>query len=335
MPFWPQRSRGGPRAPALQHLTEKWRATVPGHADNLVLSDATSASVFVSDGWGVPYAALTLRRYDLATGRPLAARRTRSQGITALLVRGGTLFAATGSRLFELSKNDLSILRQWEKGLVADARGLISLDGSRLVMGNWLRPSIGIFDPAGGTTKRVTVGVQPLLFAFGHDVRVIAGFSGGMWTVHQGSGRLTNFEPTPPVSAVASGRDLWAALAGAPQGGQGQPPVWFRRGTEVIATLTERPRRCTLGGPCDSLFADAGREVIWCLTDDRTCLEAISEPTGASLVRFGLDLQNGGSRFCHVDPEAGVAFALEPHLIADRGRLQASTSVLACYSLPE
>jgi hypothetical protein len=289
--------------------------------------------VFVSDGWNVPYGALRLHRLDLATGQHRAELRTRSQSVSGLAVDRGKLWVATDSRLLEVATRDLSIIRGYEKGLVAYTRQLIPV-GGLLITADWLRPSIGIFDPDTGKTSRVKVGGQPILCMVHDAVRAVAGFDGGLWKVDPERRRLTDLQPTPPVSAVTAGRDLWAVLAGKPEGGQGEPPVWIRRGTHVVTKLTGSPQEARVGGPCDRIFADDRLGVVWCLVNRRAHLQAMSQTTGAVLGTFAPAAENHRDFFCHVDPGAGLAFALEAHRVTDHGYVRSSTSTLTCYALP-
>src|SRR5437762_9413497 len=117
-----------------------------------MLVDKRSGSVFVGDGWGVAFAALRLRRLDLLTGADLAQVRTRHQPTNALAVHAGRLYAATDSRLFELDPLQLAPQRQWERGLLRYTTQLVP-DGQLLVAANWLKPSVGVFDPDGGRMR--------------------------------------------------------------------------------------------------------------------------------------------------------------------------------------
>jgi hypothetical protein len=314
-------------------LREVWRTTVPGDTNNMILCDQGSQSVFVSDGWNVAYGALRLHRLDLTTGQHRAELRTRSQSVSGLAMDRGKLWVATDSRLFELAARDLSIIRGYEKGLMAYTRQLIPVS-SLLVTADWLRPSIGVFDPDTGKTSRVKLGGQPLLCKFHDVVRAVAGFDGGLWNVDPERRRLTDLQPTPPVFAITAGHDLWAVLAGKPEGGQGAPPVWMRRGTDVLTKLTGPPQEARVGGPCARLFADDRLEVIWCLVNRGAHLQAVSQATSALLATYAPEPEGVRVSFCHVDPGAGLAFALEAHRITDHGYVRSSTSTLTCYALP-
>jgi hypothetical protein len=228
---------------ATRALTERWRAPVPGIVAITVLSDTASGSVFASDGWGVSYAALRLHRFDLETGAHLAELRTRHQAVSAMLVDRNVLYAATDSRLFELSPTDLSVSRQWDRGLVRYTQQLVPA-GSKLVTANWLKPTIGLFDPETGLTRGLRAGLQPLLVRQGEAVKVIAGFDGRMWTLDTTEQRLVDVQTIPPVARAAAGREIWGVLAGSPEGGQGNPPVWTKPpGNRLLRLPAGAPRR--------------------------------------------------------------------------------------------
>ena len=78
-----------------------WTSIIPGSMAHHVVLSPQVGSVYVSDGWGVFYAALKFHRYDLTTGRELAAVRTgTSVRCLAFLEGGSDLIAATDKKLF-------------------------------------------------------------------------------------------------------------------------------------------------------------------------------------------------------------------------------------------
>ncbi len=80
-------------------LVERWRTKIEGGTANTFLVDLPSRSLYVSDGWGVAYPALRLHRLDLATGEPIVEMRTRHQGVSAMTVHAGYLYAGRTLRL--------------------------------------------------------------------------------------------------------------------------------------------------------------------------------------------------------------------------------------------
>jgi len=322
-------------APPAAQLKELWQTTIPGDVDNRYLCDLSTGSLFASDGWAVAYAALRIHRLDLRTGAHLADLLTRHQGVSAMAMHQGDLFAATDSRLFQIRVSDFGVVRQWDKGLVRFTMQLIPA-GDRLVAANWLAPSVGIFHLDTGRTRRLTAARQPLLFRVGDDVRVIAGFDGGMWTLDLDRSQLTHYQKTAPIANVAVGEHIWAILAGRRQGGQGEPPVWTKRGTPTIARLTGDRWTASAKGPVTKIVCDDRRGVLWCLTTGISAhnLEAISQRTGEVLARFEPPSRNGIG-FCHVDPAAGIALRAESHHEVRGSTLIRSTSTLVCLALPD
>lgn len=242
-------------------LTEKWRATVPGHTYHRVLCDPASSSVFVSDGWGVPSAALRVHRFDIATGEHTAAARTRHQGVAGMTMLQDALLIATDSWFMALDRTTLAILRSWDKRVVASAHQLVAV-GDLVVASNWLRPTIGVFDSNTGTTRRLKVGAQPLIFRFADRVHALCGYHGGVSVVDLERCRLVDTCSTPPISSVTAGRDVWGVCAGQPTGEQGQPPVWIRPGTSRIIRLFSSEREYDVGGRCEQIAADDSRAVV-------------------------------------------------------------------------
>jgi hypothetical protein len=334
MSFWNRSDQPASRSVPKERLRELWRTTDPGDSDNEIFCVLASDSVFISEGWNVPYAALRLHRLEISSGRQVADVRTRSQGVAGMVEWQDHLLAATDSRLFQFRTADLSIARQWDTGLVAFARQLVPA-GRLIAMANWLRPSIGILDPESAKTSRLKVGAQPLLFGFAGEVRVINGFDGGMLTLDAERRQLLAAEATPPVSAVTAGRDIWAVIAGPPQGGQGQPPVWIKRGTDTVKKLSGSALEARVGGRCDRLTVDDQRGVVWCLLERGTHLQAVSTETGEVMGTFEPGLAGREQLFRHVDPAAGLAFATEPHRVVEGSVIRSSTSTLVCFALPD
>lgn len=245
----------------------------------------------------------------------------------------GDLLVATDSRLFQIRVSDFGVVRQWDKGLVRYAMQLIPA-GDRLVAANWLAPSVGILNLDTGRTRRLTVGRQPLLFRVGDEVKVIAGFDGGMSTLDLDRAQLTRSQKTVPLASVAVGEHVWATLAGRREGGQGQPPVWTKRGTAVITRLTGDRWTASTGRPVTGLVCDDRRGVLWCITGVRPyTLEAISQRTGRVLASFTPPA--GGIGFCHVDSAAGIALRADSHHEVRGSILIRSSSTVVCLALPD
>lgn len=315
-------------------LVERWRATVPGERANRVLCDPASLSVFVSDGWGVQSAALRVHRLDIATGEHRAMARTRHQTVAGMIVWGDSLLIATDSRFMKLDRRSLVAVASWDKRVVGFAHQLVPAEGV-VVAANWLRPSIGVFDPATGITHRLSVGRQPMIFMLGGLVHAVAGYDGGISVVDLDRRRLIDQRPTAPLSAISVGREVWGVRAGAPTGGAGEPPVFTRQGTRAITRLTGESCEYDVGGRCEDIAVDDQRHVIWCTVEGRSQLRAASLDGGKVIAAYSPGLDDRGTLFCHVDPVAGLAFALgEPSRIVEGNVIRSSSSTLVCYELP-
>src|SRR5262245_24841159 len=98
-------------------LNIRWSATFSGDAHHLLAIDPTGARLYAGDGWGVSYASLSLRLIDMSDGREVKRLRTKYQQPRSITYRGPDLLVATDSRLFQLSRSDLTVRRTWEGGV--------------------------------------------------------------------------------------------------------------------------------------------------------------------------------------------------------------------------
>jgi len=149
--------------PTSMAITIRWSTTIPGHSNHLLAIDPAGDRLYAGDGWGIAYAALSLRILDMSDGRELARLRTKHQQPRSIGYRSSDVLLATDSRLFQLSRTDLSVRRVWERGVTNFADAL-ALDGDKLLMTNWLRPTAGILDLNTGRTTRwlLDAGLRPL-----------------------------------------------------------------------------------------------------------------------------------------------------------------------------
>lgn len=141
----------------------RWSATFQGDAHHLLAIDPTGTRLYAGDGWGISYASLSLRLIDMSDGRELKRLRTKHQQPRSITYRGPDLLVATDTRLFQLSRSDLTVRRTWERGVPRFADAL-ELDSDNLLMTNWLRPTAGIFDLTTGHSRRwlLEAGLRPL-----------------------------------------------------------------------------------------------------------------------------------------------------------------------------
>lgn len=142
----------------------KWTAILPGYGHHLLAVDPAGTRLYSGDGWGSPsYASLSLRLIDMSDGRELYRLHTKYQQPRSITYRGPDLLVATDSRVFELSRSDLTIQRIWERRVPRFSDTLM-LESDRLFMTNWLGPTAGILDLSTGRATRwlIEAGLRPL-----------------------------------------------------------------------------------------------------------------------------------------------------------------------------
>ncbi len=309
------------------HLEERWRTTIRGHMVRSILSDGPSDSLMVGDGWGISFSSLRLHRMDLGSGALLAEVRTRHQPVSALLRLGDHVYAGTDTRLFEMDPVDLSVVRQWDRGLVRFSKALAAA-GDKIVAANWLAPTVGVFDRHTGRTRRLRVGRQPLIVEHEGEVKIVAGFDGGMWTLDVDRCRLTDMVPLPPVSRACSGRDIWAVLAGPVRGAaEGSPS---RGDTNALVRIAGDRWQVELDEICIAIACDEAANVVWCVLGTGDRLQAISQRSGRVVHEIRVE---PWARFAHVDPVTRVAMTTEDRH-PDDARPGDAAADLICYDLP-
>lgn len=286
-------------------LTEIWRATVPGHTAHAILADGGSKSLFVGDGWGVPYTARRLHRFDPETGEQLAEVRTRQQQVCSLAVHDDHLFAATSSRLLKLRTADLAVVGHWEKVLPSDSQQLVA-EGRFLVGANWRKPTVGVFDLRSGRSTRLAVGLQPLVVRHRGAVKVVEGFDGGIRTLDLDRARLLGAEASEPVAAAAAGSELWAIAA---RGGPYQPGSWGKSGASRLLRLTGAAWAADLPEPASALVCDDQEGLVWCVCGQaRDRLVLVSQDDGKLVGSYPA---GDGRAWAYLDPVTGVVVASE------------------------
>lgn len=312
----------------LDDLPELWRATVPGVDGHVVAVCSETESVYVSDGWQVPYPSSSLFRLHVRTGEQLAARRTRHQGVGAVTVASGSVWAATDSRLFELDRLSLEVHREWDSRLVRYTKQLVPSAG-RIVMANWLAPTVGIFDPESGSTRRVRTSGQPVVFREGDAVMVGSGLEGGLATLDVHRAKLSARTDAPAMTAIASTEaGAWAVLGGRKVGGQGDPPAWSRRPSERLQRLSDGTI-CRLSSSCGLIAGASNSWELWCATGDRDRLELVNAHTGTPVAGFRVP-----GPVVHVDPRARLALSIIRPPASSRSTEEVPTSEMAAVALP-
>lgn len=296
---------------ASVRMTEIWRASIPGHTTHTVLADPGSKSLFVSDGWGVAYPTLRLHRLHPETGEAVGEIRTRQQHVSALAVMDDSLYVATHSRLLQVRPGDLHVLRHWDRVLPSDSQQLVAA-GDWLVAANWRKPVLGLFHPQRQESVRLRVGLQPLLATLGNTVRLVEGYAGGVRSVDLDNASLLGAEPGPPVSAVATGTELWGILGGPPAGtgAHGTGSAWSRPGTDRLTRMADPTWTAILPAPASAIYCDDQRGLLWCRAGpNSTLLVAVSQEDSRVVASFPA---GDGRYWLHVDPGAGLAVEATP-----------------------
>jgi len=188
-----------------------WSAVVPGHSHHLLEVDPDRGHLYVSDGWGVAYASLSLRILNIADGAELAKVRTRHQQARAITFVGGDALVATDSRLFQLTRANLVEQRAWDSRVPRYADTLVHENG-KLFMANWLRPTAAIFDLDAGRTSRLTLepGVRAVLR--GRELLVYALGSGVLRSLDVGTRSQRVLIKGETGRSVAMVADRWLAV---------------------------------------------------------------------------------------------------------------------------
>lgn len=293
-------------------ISEIWRATVPGHTSHSMLADPGSKSVFVSDGWGVAHSGLRLHRLDPETGEKLGEVRTRQQSVSAMVVDDDCLFVATHSRLLRLRPQDLSMAAHWDRVLPSDAQQL-AVSGDYVLAANLRKPVVGLYHLGRRSSARLRTGLQPLLVRHGDRVKVIEGFDGGVLTFDPERATLLASEPSPPVSAVAAGADMWAVRAGEAQGaGESRAPSsWLKPGTDRLIRLgADSDWEARLPDVASAIMCDDDHGLLWCLMGNRSStLVAVGQADGRVVASFPA---GPGRYWAYYHPPTGLAVAAEP-----------------------
>ena len=300
-------------------VDQSWQASVPGFRVNQLRCDPATASVFVSDGWGVAHAGLRLHRLSLESGEHQCDVRTRHQPVSAMTVHDGDLFAATDSRLFQFDPRNLAIKAQWDAGLVKHCQSLVA-HPQGFVMSNWLKPTIGLFDRASGTTGRLKVGPQPIVLSHAGELVAISGRDGSIATLDPTTHKLKDRRAIRPVANAAAGRDIWGTLAGPPDGQHG---VAIRRPTATVVRLTGSPMTVDLPSPIGRLAIDDEHELLWAMAE--RAVYVLDQSTGRIVGDFALPPDEA---LPHVDIESESIFTFQQRLESEKGLLTHAESTL-------
>jgi hypothetical protein len=244
-----------------------WTAEVQGHLSHRINIDPSGDHLYVSDGWGVSYASLSLHSLRLTDGTEAAKVRTRHQQARTAVFRSETLIVAADTRIFELQRGSLNVVREWDKRIPRFADSL-ALEGDRLLMLNWLNPTGSIFDLGTGRVRRLDLGPGLDILAAGPPVLVFSKQTGTFWEVDlaKGAAGATMSTKSTSRAAVIAGGLLWTLDAPwKVESGVARPVASRRLRAFELATgkpILERPLEHEAVG----LFSDETHDCIWVAT---------------------------------------------------------------------
>jgi hypothetical protein len=233
----------------------------------LLAIDQDGNRLYAGDGWGIEYATLSLRIIDMADGHEVATLRTKYQQPRAIGYRLSDVLLATDSRLFQLSRTNLVVHRTWERGVpnFADA---LELEGDKLLMTNWLRPTAGILDLNTGRARRwlLEPGLRPI--RFGTELLIYSLRTGILRRVDIGKRSGEVMLRAEVGRWVALAADRWLAVLEAPwkrNPGNVEEPAKESRQLAIHDLHTGSASKLEL--PRDTVALEAGREgrTLWLL----------------------------------------------------------------------
>lgn len=141
--------------------------------------DPTTDSLLVADGWGTPFASLSLRRLSLSDGKVTGTARIRSAVYsTASSPSSESILVACDKRLLELDRTTLGEIKRWDKRVPRYAHHCVRI-GELAVCMSWRGPTVGLFDLGDGSCRRKTVGSCQGLYRHGdRSVLICSGKEG-------------------------------------------------------------------------------------------------------------------------------------------------------------
>jgi hypothetical protein len=288
-----------------------WRRTVPGYAAHDGLLDPASGGIFVSDGWGVTYASLRLRRYSLATGEEQAKARTGTGMRCATRLPGDTdLLVATDTKLFRLAAHDLTEVQRWDRRIPRYAAS-IAVRGDQAVLANWMDPRLGIVDLATGRVRHRDGPAMMRIVDGAPDPLLVSGTPpGGVARIDLAAGVVGETRPVPPLLDAAVDPDepaLWSIVGirgtwSATKVTPGKPSSVLRRDW-----LDNRAPAEEWDLPAEGKTIVVGQREIW--VGGGGAVVAIPRPVASAPPRVWR--QPGREVIRWFDPDARIAVAIE------------------------
>jgi len=288
-------------------------------------TDPVSGSLLVADGWGVAWAALRLHRFSLSTGEEQVSVRTKNQAVSALRVDGNAVLMALHNRVQRLLLPSLDIAAEWRERIPRYAQTVLPLADDALVLANWMSPTIGILDSASGQVRLVRSCPQPVVIADGSSCLVFGGCDGGWWRLDTTAAKLTDRHGCCPVShAAGCGDSVWCSAGGALRDPGGGPKAVTRESGSDVFELTSPSEKLGLAAPVDRLIADQNR--LWAICGQGQWLQQID--AAAHTLSAAIPAPTG-SRWRHIEPRLGMAFAVLPQ------RTEKPSALIQAYRIDE
>lgn len=198
-------------------MTPLWTTELPYSLTGSMapVLDATTGSLLVSDGWGTPFASLSLRRLSLSNGEVTGTAHVRSAVYsTALSTSPEAILVASGKRLLELERTPLRETRRWDKGVPQYAHHVVRI-GELAVCMSSRGSTAGIFNLDDGSCRRKTVGSCQGLYRHGdRSALICSGREGVVATLDAAKATLTTIAALGPFIHAAYADQAAVVLLG-------------------------------------------------------------------------------------------------------------------------
>jgi hypothetical protein len=196
--------------------TVRWTIEVAGHNPCGFAVTPDHRSLVLSDGWGVAFRSLKLRRFDLGDGSLLAERRlgdaARAVGFGPC---GQQMIAAFDKRLRLIGVESLEELERWERRVPRHANAVV-WRARQVLLRNGNHDTAFVFDLDTGRHRRLELGEGFGLHEL-PDGRILAagvlGGEGAIWELGSLDDRPRRLATTPAMhsAAVDENGGIWIA----------------------------------------------------------------------------------------------------------------------------
>jgi len=197
--------------------TVRWTIEVPGDKPHGYAVTRNHDSLVLSDGWGVAFPSLTLRRFDVAEGSLLAERRLGDAARAVGFGPGGEqMIAAFDKRLRLIDVESLEEVERWESRVPRHANAVVWRD-RQVLLRNGNHDTAFVFDLDTGRHRRLELGKGFGLHEL-PDGRILAegvlGGEGTVWELGSLDARPRRLATTPAMhsAAVDDSGGIWIAM---------------------------------------------------------------------------------------------------------------------------